>query len=105
MVSSSQIRQDLKNIRYYYSRKAVFDNAIGTVGEINIVDVVAKYNKAIQKATPRLYDLYLTLYVENNTQDSLSEKWGYCIEHMSRMNAQLVRFLQKQFEKEEKNEA
>lgn len=101
MISTSQVREDLRNIRYYYSRKSIFDKAIDTIGEISIVDTVAKYNKAIQSASPRLYDLYLTLYVENNTQDSLSEKWGYCIEHMSRMNAQLVKFFQTQLEKEE----
>lgn len=105
MISAVQIRKDLKNIRYYYSRKAVFDKAVDTIGPICMVDLIEKYNKAIQHASPRLFDLYLTLYVENNTQDSTSEKWGYCIEHMSRMNAQLVKFLKEYFEKEEKNEA
>ncbi len=100
-ISYSQIRDDLKNIRYYYGRKDSFDNLVRTLGEHSIVKVAEKYNEAIKNAPPRLYDLYISLYLNNHTQESLAEEWCFCIEHMSRMNCQLVKFFKTQFEKEE----
>ena len=89
------IREDLKDIRYYYSRQKVFDKALISVGENIISAKIKRYNDAIRQAPPRLYDLYVSLYLENNTQDSLSEKLGYTVETISRLNSQLVRFFQK----------
>ena len=101
----NEIREDLKNIRYYFSRKQVLDNALDCVGKNSITEKVEKYNKAVCSAPPRLYDLYVSLYLHNNTQDSLSEKMGYTFETISRLNAQLVRFLQKEFEIQNKKES
>mgnify|MGYP003571565366 CR=1 FL=1 len=100
---AENIRRDLKNIRYYYARKNAFENASLTVGQNTIIDKLDIYNNAIRFATPRLYDLYVTLYTQNNTQDSLSEKWGYSLEHVSRLHSQLVRFFLNYFEKENIN--
>ena len=92
----SVIREDLKDIRYYYSRKELFDKASAyRVGKSTIEDKVNKYNDAICSAPPRLYDLYISLYLQNHTQESLSEKLGYTFEYVSRLNTQLVRFFQK----------
>lgn len=97
------IRNDLKNIRYYYSRKEVFDDAECNVGKTKLLEKIELYNNAICLAPPRLYDLYVTLYLHNNTQESLAEKLGYTLEHISRLNTQLIKFLQKNIkEKEEK---
>ena len=41
-----------------------------------ILQKIDTYNKAIRTAPPRLYDLYVSLYLENNTQESLSETLG-----------------------------
>lgn len=97
------IREDLKNIRYYYSRKDIFDKAISAVGENLILEKTALYNEAVCAASPKLYDLYVSLYLQNNTQESLSDKLGYSIEHISRLNSQLVKFLQKYFNEKEKS--
>lgn len=104
-MTPTTIRNDLKEIRYYYSRLSVFDKALENVGKNVILEKIEKYNKAICLATPRLYDLYVSLYLQNNTQDSLSEKLGYTIETISRLNSQLVKFFQKEFMKEEKLDA
>ena len=94
MLSPATIRSDLKDIRYYYSRKEVFDNAEISVGKTSIIGKIEVYNNAICSAPPRLYDLYVSLYLQNNTQDSLSERLGYTLEYISRLNSQLIRFLQ-----------
>ena len=89
------IREDLKNIRYYFSRQKVFDKALSCVGRNAIQDKIDMYNNAICLAPPRLYDLYVSLYLENNTQESLSDKLGYALETISRLNSELIRFFQK----------
>ncbi len=93
----TNIRNDLKEIRYYYARKAVFDNASQSVGQNPIVEKVRMYNDKARLASPRLYDLYISLYLENNTLESLADKMGYTYETLSRLNSQLVKFLQNQF--------
>jgi len=103
MKTLENIREDLKNIRYYYSRKEIFEKASVSVGQNATFEIAQQYNEAICSAPPRLYDLYVSLYLQNNTQDSLSDKLGYTTEHISRLNGQLVRFLQKQFENKEEN--
>lgn len=102
-MTATSIREDLKNIRYYYSRQAVFNKALNCVGKNTIMATIEKYNSAICSAPPRLYDLYVSLYLENNTQDSLSDKLGYTIETISRLNSQLIKFFQKEFQSQEVN--
>lgn len=100
-MTASAIRSDLKEIRYYYSRQNVFDKVEESVGKNAILDKIALYNQVICNASPRLYDLYVSLYLQNNTQDSLSDKLGYTTETISRLNSQLVKFFLKELNKEE----
>ena len=39
----------------------------------------------------KLYDF---MYVENNTQESAADKYGYAREHITRLNRQLLVFIQ-----------
>ena len=103
MITARIVREDLKDIRYYYSREAVFNKALNSVGKNTILEKIEKYNNAVRSAPPRLYDLYVSLYLDNNTQDSLSDKLGYTIETISRLNSQLVKFLLKEFKSQEEN--
>ena len=68
-MTTEEIRAELQDVRYYYSRKAMFD-----------------------RAKPRLYDIYVTLYVENNTQASAAEKWGCSEGYIRYLNRQLYAF-------------
>lgn len=104
MITNMEIRNDLKDIRYYFSRKEVFDKALDSVGKSVIIEKIDKYNEAIKTAPPRLYDLYVSLYLNNNTQESLADKLGYTLEHISRLNSGLVKFLQKTFKSNEENQ-
>ena len=100
MLSLAEIREDLKDIKYYYSRKEVFEKVSDKVGKNSIIEKITKYNNVVCKASPRLYDIYVSLYLENHTQETLSDKLGYSFEYVSKLNCQLVRFFQKEFDKE-----
>lgn len=101
MPTLSIIREDLKDIRYYYVRKKMFDEACVLTGKMNeIINKVNLYNETMQKASPRLFDLYYSLYIKNHTQESLSEELGYTPEYVQKLNKKLLTFLQKAMTKE-----
>lgn len=104
MVTVSTIRNDLKDIRYYFSRKEVFDKALDSVGKSSFTEKIDKYNEVIKNAPPRLYDLYVSLYLNNNTQESLADKLGYTLEHISRLNSGLIKFIQKELKSKEEEQ-
>lgn len=96
MITLTTIRNDLKDIRYYYARKQMFDEAMECTGKTEIVEKAQKYNDLIKKAPPRLYDLYVSLYLQNNTQETLADKLSYTPEYIQILNKKLLKFLQSQ---------
>ena len=50
MITVKEIRNDLKDIKYYYARKDKIDKASASIGANGIYEKVEKYNKAICKA-------------------------------------------------------
>ena len=100
-VTLSLIREDLKNIKYYYARKKVFDEAFESTGVNDIMETVNKYNNAVKSANPKLYDLYVSLYLQNHTQESLSDLLGYTPEYVHRLNKSLLKFFQSKLNNEE----
>lgn len=101
-MTTEQIRRELQDIRYYYSHKAMFDRASDCVAKSTAVGLAEKYNAAIGSVPPRLYDLYISLYIWNNTQALLAEKWGYSEGHVRNLNRQLYAFFRGAFEKTQK---
>ena len=93
----TKIRDDLKDIKYYYSRKKVFDEASQATGRNDIMEKVETYNSIIRAASPKLYDLYASLYIRNHTQESLSDELGFTPEYIQMLNKKLLKFIQKQF--------
>lgn len=95
MKTVDEIKQDLKEIRYYYLRKHIFDDAAKTV-VTNVVTVkVDKYNEAAKMLAPNLFDIYIGLYIKNSTQEGLAYELGYTLEYVNRQNKQIVLFFQK----------
>lgn len=90
-----EIREDLQEIRYYFTHKAAFDNAVKLIGTNSVVEKVERYNKIFQTAPARMYDLYLGLYVNGYTQEVYAAEAGYCPQHVQELNKQLVLYLQK----------
>lgn len=93
----NEIRTDLVQIRYYYANKEVLEKAVSNTGDPLFMARIEKYNEAIRHAQPREYCLYVNLYMENNTQESLAVKWGYSTDNIQHLNNKLLRFFQKYF--------
>jgi len=87
-----QIKKDLKDIQYYYVRKNVFDKASTEVGNPAILELINKYNSAVCSAPPKLYDVYVSLYVNNSTQENLSIALDYSPDYIHKLNDKLCRF-------------
>lgn len=99
MVTMQQIRNDLREIRYFYSKQKMFENASQCVVESSVVEKVNRYNQAIKNAPVRLYDLYISLYTQNNTQASLAYDWDYSNDYIKQLNKQLCEYLLSIFNK------
>ena len=96
-----EIREELKAIRYYYSHKDAFDQASKEVGANEITGKIRKYHDAIRFAPPRIYELYVALYINNNTFESLAEKWTFSYDYIQKLNRKLVKFFQEKIKEEE----
>ncbi len=94
MINIQQIRDELKEVRYFYGHRKGIEVGLKQGVNNNIVNLVNKYNDAVRTAPAQLYDLYVGLYLEDNTQASLAEKWGYSNEHIRRLHNKLCAFLQ-----------
>ena len=93
-----EIRKDLKEIRYYYSRKGLFENAENTIGGNCILRKIDKYNDVVKQAPPKLYDIYNGLYIQNYTQEALAFEMGYTSVYIQYLNKKLMQFIQEKME-------
>ena len=101
MKTLTEIRNDLKEIRYYYTRKNDIDNSFRFTGTSALLDVVNLYNNQIRFAPLRLYDIYSSLYIENHTQESLAVKFGCSTENIQKSHKKLLEYLQKNIKDKE----
>lgn len=93
MATEKQVREDLKEIRYYYSRKKQFDTSFQKIVSNSVLDKVYKYNELIKDAPARLYDIYVCLYTQNYTQEAAGYELGYTPEYIHILNKKLILFL------------
>lgn len=89
MLTLVQIRNDLKEIKYYYSHQKTFDRALQRIANNSIIEKVNRYSAALSNAPARLYDLFFSLYVDNNTQQSVADLWCYSVDYIKRLNKKL----------------
>lgn len=94
MKTLDELREDLKEIRYYYARKQAMENGFLSTGKNEVVKKVERYNTAMKIAPIRLYDIYVGLYLNNYTQEAYSMELNYTPEYIQRLNKQLLKFLQ-----------
>lgn len=92
-MTRKEIMKDLKEIRYYYSRKKSVKEENNDFYAIKALDKVSRYNDVMKNAPIRVYDVYVNLYMENNTQESLASKWGYSVQTINSWNNQLCQYL------------
>lgn len=101
MLTIEQIKSDLREIRYYYSKQKEFDGASRWIGKSSVYEKVAKYNEAVCKAPLILYDIYVSLYVNNNTQLAVALDRDCSADYIKRLNKQLCLFLQTELSNKE----
>ena len=96
MKSLTEIRNELLQIRYYHIRKKAIDYSLGFTGQIEMMKVVDLYNQTIKLTKSfKLYDIYTSLYIHNQTQASLAEKFGCSTENIQKFHKKLLLFFQK----------
>lgn len=72
----------------------LFDRSAKTVKPLAILQKVERYNTAMQNAPAKLYVLYVSLYVENNSQSALAYEWQLTPEYVKELNNKLISYLQ-----------
>ena len=93
-MTRQEIIMDLREIRYYYSSKKGFDELKNEIESNIIAEKVQRYNDAVKRAPIRIYDVYVELYIRNNTQESLADEWRYSTQTIKRLNGKLYDYLQ-----------
>lgn len=104
MIKTEQIKRELKEVRYYFLRKDNMDELFRQIGQTGLWKLAHKYNNAIRSAPARLYDLYGCLYVQNKTQEAVSQELGYSPEYIRKFVKELFVFFQKKLSEQEPSE-
>ncbi len=94
MISLDKIRKDLKDIRYYYARKAIFDSVKSDIGLNKVRSMVARYNRIILNAPLCLFDIYACLYIKGYTQEKMAVELNVSPQYIQIQNKKLLQFLQ-----------
>lgn len=100
MISLDLIKNELEDIKYYYSRKDMFDKAFNSVGKNEILQTVEKYNAIICSAPPKVYELYVTLYIECCTYEAAAEALCYSVNYVYKTHKKILDFFFKAMNKE-----
>lgn len=94
-----EVKADLRELRYYYSKQRDLDGASHLVGKSVIAEKAERYNAAVRKAPVKLYDLYVSLYVNNNTQLVVALDWDCTVDYIKQLCYKLRVFLKKEMER------
>ena len=99
-----EIKNDLKEIRYYYALVESLKLGSKLIPPQDIIEKVERYNEIIKKAPVQFYALYVGLYVSNNTQSELAEKWKVGKDFIKKLNAKFCTYLENEFKKQKNKE-
>ena len=94
MISLDKIRKDLKDIRYYYSRREIFDSVKSDIGLIGVRSMVKRYNQLIVDAPLCLFDIYVCLYIKGYTQEKMAVELNVSPQYVQIQNKKLLQFFQ-----------
>ena len=96
-----EIKADLKEIQYYYAHEKEFAVGERAIGQSAVLEKVERYNSLICKASSQLYYLYLSLFIQQNTQLVTALDMQLSVGHIKRLNNKLYKFFQEEWEKGE----
>lgn len=94
MTTLKEIRDELKEVKYYYSRQKYLDKAVGLVGVNEVMKVVHKYNAIACKAPIMLYDVYVCRIVNGLTQEATAMEFGVAADYSQKLYKQLLLYFQ-----------
>ena len=102
MKTVNEIRNELKDVRYYYSKREDFDYASKTFAQSSVIQKAELYTNIIKNAPPKLYDLYVAYIVNNNSQEVVADDWGFCVEYIKKLCRKMYDFILAEINKEVK---
>lgn len=94
-MTKHEIKADLQDIRYYYTHKAMFDRAEDTGFKNIVVKKAERYGVYMSRASPKLYALFYSLYVEGKTHLATAMDWNVTEGHIKNVSNQLYLYLGK----------
>ena len=94
------VREELSDIRHYYANIKDFERVSKEIGNPNALEMVETYNRVVKKAPIKLFNLYVCLYIDNNSQETVSIDWGYSVGYIKKLNKKLYDFFVEEFNKE-----
>lgn len=94
MKTLQEIREDLAEIKFYYANEKEIIAAEKVTGQMRLTETVKTYNEAVSNAKGRLYMLYVSLYIHNNSQMVVADDWDCSVDYIKRLNRQLLQYLQ-----------
>lgn len=101
MKTAKQVREELSDIKYYHSRKKVLEAEFENVGLNKSKELAEVYSELVKKAPPRIFDMYVMLYVKGYTQEALGNLMCYARNYVYQLNKQLVEYFVNEFSKGE----
>ena len=101
MKSIEQVKEDLRDIKHYYSKIEEIEKVSEEIGSPLALAMVESYNKKILKAPIRLYSLYTSLYLKNASLMSVSIDWGVSKSQVALLSSKLNEFFVEEFSKED----
>ena len=102
MKTIENVRKELSDIRHYYANIKDFERANTVIGKPSALNMVEQYNRHIKNAPLKLFNLYVCLYLNNNSQETVSIDWGCSVGYIKVLNRKLYEFFIEEFSKEEK---
>lgn len=92
-MTSKEIKAELNKIKYYFSRKEIFDKSFDCLVKNEILETIEKYNEAISHADPRVYEVYIAIYIHNNTHESAASEMNYSLDYVAKYHKLLIKYL------------
>lgn len=99
-MTTKQVKEELREIRYYYTMKHVFDRCTKDIYPKKIMRMVEKYKLAMEEISfSKYYIIFMELYVNNTTQTDLANAWGVTRDYINSLNNELYLYLIEYFDK------
>lgn len=88
-----QVRNDLKELRYYYIYKTKFDNFFKMIGNHIICEKSKFYSNIILSAPLRIVDYYYESVVQGKTQETIAMESNYSVQNTCLICKQMTDYL------------